>query len=46
MRLTGYGAELIEVADDGIGVRPEDYAALTQKYANLQAGAREKFFIT
>lgn len=32
MRLKEYGSELIEVADNGTGVSPENYAALTKKY--------------
>lgn len=32
VRLKEYGSELIEVADNGSGVSPENYAALTQKY--------------
>ncbi len=32
MRLKEHGAELIEVADNGCGVRPDGYQALTLKY--------------
>ena len=32
MRLKEYGSELIEVADNGCGVRPDNYQALTLKY--------------
>lgn len=32
MRLKDYGSSLIEVADNGSGVHPNDYQALTLKY--------------
>lgn len=32
VRLKEYGSELIEVADNGCGVRPDNYQALTLKY--------------
>lgn len=32
MRLKEYGAELIEVADNGSGIAPSDYHAVTQKH--------------
>ena len=32
VRLKEYGSELIEVADNGGGIAPSDYHALTQKY--------------
>jgi DNA mismatch repair protein PMS2 len=32
VRLKEYGSELIEVADNGHGVSPENYQALTLKY--------------
>ena len=32
IRLKEYGAELIEVADNGTGIRPNDYAAVAAKY--------------
>lgn len=47
IRLKEYGAELVEVADNGCGVDPANYQALTLKYhtskigdfADLQVGA-------
>ena len=47
VRLKEHGSELIEVADNGCGVRPDNYQALTLKYhtsklrgfADLQAPA-------
>lgn len=32
MRLKEYGSELIELADNGSGIRPEDYEAVAAKY--------------
>lgn len=52
VRLKEYGCELIEVADNGSGILPENYQALTLKYhtskladvADLQAGNTVSFF--
>ncbi len=37
MRLKEHGAELVEVADNGCGVEPGSYAALTAKYHTSKA---------
>ena len=39
IRLKDHGAESVEVVDNGSGVNPEHYAALTQKYATSKIRA-------
>lgn len=39
VRLKEYGSELIEVADNGSGVDPENYQALTLKYHTSKVSA-------
>ena len=37
MRLKEHGSELVEVSDNGCGVAPASYAALTAKYHTSKA---------
>lgn len=41
MRLREYGSELIEVSDNGSGVKPEDYQSLTLKHHTSKIGKFE-----
>lgn len=50
VRLKEHGAELVEVSDNGCGVLPANYAALTAKYhtskARTQSFARQEAALT
>jgi len=41
IRLKEYGSELLEVADNGHGVSPDNYQALTLKYHTSKIGGFE-----